>query len=731
MAALDATHSGLAAASGADPQAFVRRSEGLCELDLMVRGATCAGCIARIEGGLREDDRVQQARLNLSTGRLALAWRGDPAMAADYVGKLGRLGYPATPYEPECEADPNREEEKRLLRAMAVAGFAMMNVMLLSISVWSGGLEMSETMQALMHRISALIVLPAAAFAGQPFFRSAVRALRVGHVNMDVPISLAVLLACGLSVWETFIGHGQTYYDAAVMLLFFLLIGRFLDMRLRARAGEAARGLAAMQAATANLLDADGHIRAIPARDVKAGDRLVLAAGDRVPVDARILEGEGALDGSLVTGETAPVTAKPGLDVWSGMLNLDGKLVLEARADRDNSLLAEITRLVEAGEQARSRYVRLADRAARLYVPVVHGLAALTVIGWLLIGGEVRPAIINAIAVLIITCPCALGLAVPAVQVVASGRLYREGVLVKSGDALERLAGADTIVFDKTGTLTEGRPRLVDADGLPAGALEAAARLARTSRHPLSRAIADAAGMGEAAADVREIPGGGLEARVEGQRVRFGAARWLGVDAASDPHTESWLVIGDEAPVRFCFEDRLREDAADVIAALKARDCRIHLLSGDRTGPVEAVAAALGIDGWQAEMQPQDKIARLEDLKAAGGTIAMVGDGINDAPALAAAHVSISLASAAEVSQAAADFVLQGDRLAASVVALDVSRGAKRRVLENFGLAAAYNAIAVPMAVAGLVTPLIAAIAMSASSILVTLNALRLARGGR
>jgi len=731
MVALDATQSGLAASGGVDPQAFVRRREGLSELDLMVRGATCAGCIARIEGGLREDDRVEQARLNLSTGRLALAWRGAPALAADYVRKLGRLGYPATPYEPEREADPNREEEKRLLRAMAVAGFAMMNVMLLSISVWSGGLEMSETMQALMHRISALIVLPAAAFAGQPFFRSALRALRVGHVNMDVPISLAVFLACGLSVWETFIGHGQTYYDAAVMLLFFLLIGRFLDMRLRARAGEAARGLAAMQAATANLLEADGRIRAIPARDVKAGDHLVLAAGDRVPVDARILEGEGALDGSLVTGETAPVTAKPGLDVWSGMLNLDGKLVLEARADRDNSLLAEITRLVEAGEQARSRYVRLADRAARLYVPVVHGLAALTVVGWLLIGGEVRPAIINAIAVLIITCPCALGLAVPAVQVVASGRLYREGVLVKSGDALERLAGADTIVFDKTGTLTEGRPRLVDADGVPDGALEMAARLARTSRHPLSRAIADAAGMGEAAADVKEIPGGGLEAMVAGQRVRFGAARWLGIDAASDPHTEAWLVVGNDAPVRFCFEDRLREDAAEVIAALKARGCQLHLLSGDRAGPVEAVAATLGITDWQAEMQPQDKIARLEALKEAGGTVAMVGDGINDAPALAAAHVSISLASAAEVSQAAADFVLQGDRLAASVVAMDVSRGAKRRVLENFGLAAAYNAIAVPMAVAGLVTPLIAAIAMSASSVLVTLNALRLARGGR
>jgi Cu2+-exporting ATPase len=728
---MTAAVAGAAMAGHADPQAFVRESDGEASLDLLVRGATCAGCIARIEGGLKADARVTQARLNLSTGRLNLRWTGSADLARDYVDTLGRLGYPATPYEPESEADPQKEDERKLLYALAVAGFGMANVMLLSISVWAGGEEMSASLQALMHRGSALIALPVAAFAGQPFFRSAVTALRSGHVNMDVPISLAVLLACGLSVWETFIGHGQTYYDAAVMLLFFLLIGRFLDMRLRARAGEAARGLAAMQAATANRLEADGRIRAIPARDVKAGDRLVLAAGDRVPVDATICEGEGALDGSLVTGETAPVIAKPGLDVFSGMLNLDGKLVLEARSDRDHSLLAEITRLVEAGEQARSRYVRLADQAARLYVPVVHGLAALTLIGWLVIGGEARPAIINAIAVLIITCPCALGLAVPAVQVVASGRLYREGVLVKSGDALERFAGIDTVVFDKTGTLTEGRPRLINQDQLPDGMLEQAARLARTSRHPLSRAIADAAGMGEAAAGVREVPGGGLEAEQDGMLVRFGAANWMGIDAHSDPHTEAWLQVGTDRPVRFCFEDSLRPDAKAVIAGLKARGCGVALLSGDRPGPVNAVAMELGIDDWHAGLQPRDKIDRLEALKAQGRVVAMIGDGINDAPALAAAHVSVSLASAAEISQAAADFVLQGDKLAACLVTLDVSRAARRRVLENFGLAAAYNAIAVPMAVAGLVTPLIAAIAMSASSVLVTLNALRLARRTR
>jgi len=727
MAAIDSASMG-ELQNQADPQAFVRPVNGQNHLDLLVRGAVCAGCIARIENGLNEDDRVENARLNLSTGRLALVWRGDASAARGFINILNTMGYPATPYEPEIDADPHSEEERRLMKAMAVAGFAMANVMLLSISVWSGGEDMSPTMMELMHRLSALIVLPSAAYAGQPFFRSAWTALRHKHVNMDVPISLAVFLACGLSVYETFIGHGETYFDAAAMLLFFLLIGRYLDMRLRARASQAARGLAAMQAATANRINTNGQIEAIPARDVKKGDRLMLAAGDRVPVDAVIFKGTGSLDGSLVTGETAPVDAREGVSIYSGMLNLDGSLMITATAERENSLLAEITRMVEAGEQSRSRYVKLADQAARLYVPLVHGLALLTLIGWLILTGETRPALINAIAVLIITCPCALGLAVPAVQVVASGRLFKDGILVKSGDAMERLAGIDTVIFDKTGTLTEGKPRLINEAELPAGALDSAARLARTSRHPLSRAVADAAGMGDAASNIKEIAGGGLEVCEDGKTIRFGSARLLGLESGHDPHLEAWLQVGDEDAIRFVFEDSLRADAIETVEAFWSRGMHIELLSGDRSGPVEALANQLGIDSWQAGLKPQDKIARIEALREVGKTIVMIGDGINDAPALAAADVSISLASAAEISQAASDFVLKKDALLSAVTAHVISKGAKRRVLENFALAALYNAIAVPMAVAGFVTPLIAALAMSGSSIVVTLNALRLAR---
>jgi P-type Cu2+ transporter len=712
---------------GADPEAFVRTRDGHQEMDLLVSGAHCAVCISRIETAMREFSGVSNARLNLSTGRLSLAWSGPTDQAHAMVRRLGEIGYPATPFEPETGADAGSQEEKRLLRAMAVAAFASANVMMFSIPVWSGA-DMSEQTRQWFHWLSALIVLPSVAYSGRPFFTSAWAALKTRHVNMDVPISLGVLLACGLSLYEMLAGSGHTYFDAAAMLLFFLLIGRWLDSRLRAKAGAAARRLAAMQAASANRLDAAGQVKSIPAREVQPGDLLLIAAGEKVPVDAEVESGTSQLDAALVTGETRPVEANAGTQIFSGMVNLEAPLRVRATAKRDDSLLAEITRLVEAGEQSRSRYVRLADHAARIYVPVVHTLAAVTLIGWLLAGAEPRIAIINAIAVLIITCPCALGLAVPAVQVVASGRLYKSGVLVKSGDALERLAEADAAAFDKTGTLTMGRPQLINREDIPVADFELAAMLARTSHHPLSRAIADLAGMGAAARAVNEIPGGGLEAAIEGETVRLGSARWLGVNTHGDAASEVWLQRDNHPPVRFAFSDQERPGAANTVAAVEALGLPAQLLSGDHAEAVRGMAARLGMTRWSAGLKPAEKIAALAAAKAEGRHVLMVGDGLNDAPALASAHVSMSLASATDISQAAADFVIQRDRLDAIPETIEIARKARRRVLENFGLAVLYNMIAVPLAVFGFVTPLVAAIAMSASSLLVTLNALRLAR---
>jgi Cu2+-exporting ATPase len=719
MAALDA--------GAVDPEAFVRDRDGLNEMDLLVSGVHCAGCISRVESAMRDFPGVNKARLNLSTGRLSLTWSGGAAQAHAMVRKLSEIGYPATPFEPETGADATSLEEKRLVRAMVVAGFATANTMLFSVSVWSGA-DMTDVTRDLFHWLSALIVLPTVAYSGRPFFTSAWKALKHRQVNMDVPISLAVLLACGLSLYEMLIGHGDTYFDAAAMLLFFLLIGRWLDSRLRARAGAAARRLAAMQAATANRLDDTGQVKAVPARDIRPGDRLLIAAGEKVAVDAEVELGESQLDAALVTGETRPLEAAPGTEIFSGMVNLGAPLTVRATARKDDSLLAEITRLVEAGEQGRSRYVKLADHAARLYVPIVHSLAALTVIGWLMLGAEPRTAIINAIAVLIITCPCALALAVPAVQVVASGRLYRSGILVKSGDALERLAEADAAAFDKTGTLTLGKPQLINRSGISEDDFELAAQLARTSRHPLSRAIADPAGMGPAAGNVTETAGGGLEAEIGGEPVRLGSAQWVGVDSTGDAASEVWLKRGSAAPVRFAFADRLREDAPAAIRAVESLGLPAEILSGDHDAAVRGMAETLGLPHWRAALKPAEKIAALNAAKADGRRMLMVGDGLNDAPALASAHVSMSLASASDISQAAADFVIQRDRLEAIPEAIVIARKARRRVFENFGLAVVYNMIAVPLAVFGFVTPLVAAIAMSASSLLVTLNALRLAR---
>jgi Cu2+-exporting ATPase len=725
--------------AGADPSAFVRRdARGRETLELMVQGARCAGCIRKIEYGLLTLPGVADARLNLSTGRLRVTWSPGALEPNDIVDALDKLGYGASAFDPEAARREADEEGRRLLRYLAVAGFAAMNIMMFSVPVWSGHGEMGEGTRTLLHWISALIAVPAALYAGQPFFRSAWKALRARRANMDVPISLAVFLTLGSSIAETLQQGQHAYFDGITMLLFFLLIGRYLDHRLREQARTAARDLLALQAVSASRIAADGSVAAIAARDIAVGDRLMLAAGDRAPVDGVIVEGASELDRSMLTGETLPQTAKAGDRIHAGAINLTQRLVMRASARMQDSSVAELARLIEAGEQSRGRFVRLADRAAALYVPVVHTIAALTFLGWLLgpallrlAGLEVadvgaRIALMNAVAVLIITCPCALGLAVPAVQVVATGRLFRRGVLVKSGDALERLAQVDVVVFDKTGTLTLGRPRL--ACRVDDAVLHKAAALARVSRHPLSRALVEAAGPGVAVSNAREIPGEGVEA----DGMRLGRRTFAAANArdADDGAAELWFSDGKAPPTRFAFADALRPDAAQVVVALQRRGVAVELISGDRPTAVEAAAREAGIRRWAGGVTPADKTARLNTLRAQGRKPLMVGDGLNDAAALAAAHASASPGTALEASQAASDLVLQGSHLMPLVEAIDVARTARARALENLRFSALYNVIAAPLAAAGLLTPLIAALAMSGSSLIVTLNALRLQLGG-
>ena len=713
----------------------VELADGQRRLHLMVENIHCAACIGRIENALHGLAGITKARVNMSTRRLVAEWRAGETTAETIIERVRALGFPAAPFDAQRIGGLGAGDERRLLTALAVAGFAAGNVMLLSVSIWAGQASgMGDATRTLFHWLSALIALPAVAYAGMPFFRSAFAALRAGDLNMDVPISLAVILACVISLYQTVQAGQHAYFDASVTLLFFLLVGRYLDSRARTKARSAAEQLLGLAAVTAQVIGADGRRRAIGVAELAPGMTVGVAAGERIPVDGAIIGNASEIDTSLVTGESLPRAVTHGSAVFAGTINLTAPIRIRVEAAGDDTLLAEIVRLMEAAEQGRARYVRLADRIARIYAPAVHILAAVTFVGWWAVAGAGwEQSLMAAVAVLIITCPCAIGLAVPVVQVVASGRLMQRGVLLKSADGLERLAGVDTVALDKTGTLTSGRLELLNPGRVAADDLALAAALASQSRHPVSRALVAAA----AAADlelpvvenVREVPGQGLCAVAAGRDVRLGRREWCGVADAPDGDrldSEIWLARQGEKARRFGLADGLRPDAVAAVEALRRLGLKLIVLSGDRQGVVAEVAGRLGITDFEAEILPHEKVARLRDLADRGHRVLMVGDGLNDAPALAAGFASMSPASAADVAKTAADVIFQGEPLAPVPATIRTARMADRLVRQNFALAFLYNAVALPLAMAGLATPLIAAVAMSSSSLIVTLNALRL-----
>ena len=710
-----------------DYAAFVQNKGGLKSLTLSIRGAKCGGCISKIETAMNRIAGVEQARMNLSNGKLMVSWRGDTS-ANSIVETVAGLGYGVTAFSEDDTAKVAKREERALLISMGVAAFALANIMLLSVSVWGGHGEMGTDTRTALHAISGLIAFPVLLFSGRHFFQSAYGVLKHGRANMDVPISLALTLAFGVSVWETLVGGEHAYFDAGVMLLFFLLIGRFLDARLRRQAHAAAHDLAALQNRSVNRLGASGDVESVRADQISRGDAILLAAGERAVIDVKVTDGRSAVDESLVTGESLPRLIQSGETLYAGTLNLDHPIRGEALGDANDSLLADIAQMLDAGEQKRARYRQIADKAVALYVPFVHTTAALTLIAWLLLGAGAREAIMVAVATLIITCPCALALAAPVAQVVAAGRLFRKNIYLRSGDALERFAEIDHVVFDKTGTLTLGTPKLVSQHGEE---LKQAAQLARASRHPLSRALVNAVGPGPIADDVKEMPGLGIEGWIDGRCYRLGSADWLGQDAAVDSTGPTfWFAATGEAPIQFRFQDQLFDGARTLLSDLRARGLDMEIVSGDAETAVAEIADQLDINTWQAKVSPQEKVERLAALSADGKKVLMVGDGLNDAGALAMAHASLAPGGAMDVSQSASDAVYAGG-LGAIQTVLQVAKRTRGIMLQNFALAAVYNCIAVPIAVTGNVTPLIAAIAMSASSLIVTLNALRINWAGK
>lgn len=693
-------------------------------ITLSIPGIHCAGCISTVENGLLRQPGIRSARVNLTLRRVLVD--ADPEIAAeDLVPMLERLGYEAHVLDQATlgttEQDPAGRE---LLMRVGVSGFAMMNVMLLSVAVWSGA---DGSTRDMLHWVSAAIALPTIVFAAQPFFRSGWGALRAGRLNMDVPISLAIVLAATMSLYETSQSGHHAYFDAAVALTFFLLAGRYLDHRTRASARSAARELAALEVPRAMRL-VGGVPVSTPVEELAVGDLLLIRPGARLPVDGEVVEGRSETDRSLLTGESLPAPVGPGVRLAAGEVNLTGPLQVRVSAVGEDTSLQRMAALVALAETVRNRYTSLADRAAQIYAPGVHLLALVAFLGWILATGDMRLSINVAIAVLIITCPCALGLAVPAVTTAASARLFRRGVLMKNGTALERLAEVDTVVFDKTGTLTLGTPVLEDDPTRSPESLALAAALGQGSAHPLALAIAARAG--ELNLDlpvldeVTEHPGEGIEGVWRGRRVRLGRAAWVGAETA--PRTATWLALEGEAPRAFFFRDKPRPGAAALIAALRGQGLEVHLLSGDAAPAVEAFAAEMGIALARAEVMPADKLSHVADLEEAGRHVLMVGDGLNDTGALAAAHVSVSPASALDAARVASDIVLLGRDIDVLAGVLVTARMARRRITENFVISAAYNIVAIPVAFMGFATPLAAALAMSISSITVSLNALRL-----
>ena len=664
-----------------------------------VPGMRCAGCISKLETGLPQTPGIAAARVNFTAKRVTISHLPETSIP-EIQRAIAALGFESQPLGDEL-AGFTDESSRELLKAMAVAGFAMMNIMLLSVSVWSGATGGTKD---LFHWLSALIALPTVAYSGRPFFRSAWNALKNKRTNMDVPISIGVVLTTALSLFETFIGGAHAYFDGAVMLLFFLLTGRWLDSVMRDRARDGVSALLKHKATGALVLADDGTSSWISADALKPGMIMLVAAGERLAADGMIAKGRSQFDLSLLTGESVPVTVDEGDMVHAGTLNVDAPVEIRITAVGASTALADIARLMEDAGQSKSRYVRIADRAARWYAPAVHTLALLSFAGWMLAGAGWHQSLLIAVAVLIITCPCALGLAVPAAQIVAAGALMKKGILVKDGSALERLAEVDRALFDKTGTLTLGRPELTNAGALDAASKPVALALARASRHPLSQAVRRALEAENVAAaqldEVREIAGQGVEALLQGRAVRLVRPDSSGLGGEVGASLAVALQVGDAPTTILKFNDGLRPAAAETLGGLWALGIESSIASGDRAEAVQPVACELGLTA-QTGMQPQDKLDTISRLAGAGNKVLMIGDGLNDGPALAAGHASMAPASASDAGQSAADAVFMGDSLAPV-------------------------AIAVPLAIMGMVTPLIAAMAMSGSSVIVVANALRL-----
>jgi len=744
---------------------FVESKNGVNSIFLAIDGLHCSACVWLIESILQRQEDVIEARINLTKKYLSLKWRKSPETANDLINLIHEIGYKLFPFDEKILHEEEKKYNNELLKCLAVAGFGAGNVMLFSSILWFSDLQkMGLATIDFMHFFSALIALPVIIYAARPFFSSAFRALKARVMNMDLAISVAIFLACAVSLLESFRSAKIVYFDSAVMLVFFLLIGRYLDFKARKRAFAIATEFSLLQANYARQVLEDGSIKIIASKKIEQGMILLVVAGDKIPADAIIIEGESEIDTAIISGETLPKAVSQGCELFAGTINLAAPLKIKVSKSPQNSLLKAIVDIVEKVEGQKNQYVRLADRLSRSYAPVVHLLAFITFCLWYFFLQEgAENALLNATAVLIITCPCALALAVPIVQTITISSLIKKGILTKSGEALEKINKIDVIIFDKTGTLTLGKPALTSIIGLNKKLTateekfyhKLAASMAQMSKHPLSQALCNSFEEEKFMLQSLENQGFGLVANFEGGEIKLGRQEFCQITSAltnqgsqqilqnitstqsltkqnlqtsqNNAPMQCFLKYRD-AEILFLFQDQLKSDATSTFKELQKFNKKIILLSGDNKTNVSNVAHSLNIDEFYAEQTPITKVEFLQQLKQSGHNIMMVGDGINDAPSLAFADISISFAKAADITQTIADIIIQGDQLAPLLTTINLATKSIKLIKQNLLLALAYNLIAVPFAMAGSVTPLIAAIAMSSSSILVTLNSLRILR---
>lgn len=724
-----------------DVSEFITSKGDNHHLSLTISGLHCAACIWLIENILIKQPQVIKARVNLSKKRLYLEWQGSKEYANQLVKLIFEIGYKLYPLDEELINQEDKKYNDDLLKALGVAGFGAGNIMLFSIILWfSNHQNIGIATRDLMHFISGLIALPVIIYSGRPFFSSALRAIKAKTTNMDFSISVAIILASIVSLVESFRSRWDIYFDSAVMLVFFLLIGRYFDYKARKKAFSIAADFALLAGSFAKI-ELDSKAKIIPLKEVKKDMILLVDVGEKIVADGIIIAGESEIDTSIITGESQPKVKTLKDEVYAGMINLSSPIKVKITNIGKESLLGKIIELTENFEKSKNIYVRIADRLAKFYTPIVHLLALITFVIWtfyLKQGWE--NALLNATAVLIITCPCALALAVPIVQTITNYQLIKKAILVKSGQAIEKLDNIDIIIFDKTGTLTKGEPRLTEmllinnqlATPLNKAQkdhyLQIAASVAKNSRHPLAKAIYSSYQDNLIDITTKEQPGFGLESNYQNQKIIIGrkefCAKDLNFDQSSYANYLSCFMKFGEEILLLLFADELKEDAKSVIKQLQDDKKEIILLSGDNQYNVKNTALILGIKQFYFEQTPLQK-SELILKKKSKGKVLMVGDGLNDAPAIALADVSISFAKASDLTKNAAEIIIQSQKLSPLITILKQSKTTNKLMRQNLFLALLYNLVAVPFAITGHVTPLIAAIAMSSSSLIVLLNSLR------